>query len=67
MWIRQPFLTSEDDFGAIVVHGHTPSEKIVFRQNRICLDTGAYATNRLSCLCVDDLGVRQVPIGRPAG
>jgi serine/threonine protein phosphatase 1 len=56
-WIRGEFLNSKADFGAIIVHGHTPSENLVFRHNRIGIDTGAFATNRLSCLRIDHNGV----------
>jgi serine/threonine protein phosphatase 1 len=43
LWIREPFLSSEDDHGAFVVHGHTPtrSRKPDLRPNRLNIDTGA--------------------------
>lgn len=43
LWIREPFLTSEMDHGAFVVHGHTPTESRLpeLRPNRLNLDTGA--------------------------
>jgi serine/threonine protein phosphatase 1 len=43
LWIREPFLASEDDHGALVVHGHTPtrSGEPELRRNRLNLDTGA--------------------------
>jgi serine/threonine protein phosphatase 1 len=50
LWIREEFLTSDWDFGKIVVHGHTPVSSPDIRQNRINIDTGAFATNRLTCL-----------------
>lgn len=53
MWIRKPFLEHTGSFGAIVVHGHTPNDAPEFRPNRINLDTGAYATHRLTCLRID--------------
>lgn len=56
MWIRRPFLEHTGHFGAIVVHGHTPNAEPEFRPNRINLDTGAYATHRLSCLRIDSSG-----------
>lgn len=52
MWIRNPFLTSFADFGATIVHGHTPGQKPVFRSNRIGIDTGAYRTGILTCLLI---------------
>jgi serine/threonine protein phosphatase 1 len=48
MWIRKRFLESDDDFGVVVVHGHTVFEEPVVRHNRIGIDTGAYATGRLT-------------------
>jgi serine/threonine protein phosphatase 1 len=41
IWIRDPFLSSAADHGAVVVHGHTPGRAPVIRPNRIGLDTGA--------------------------
>lgn len=49
IWIREPFLSATDDFGKFVVHGHTPAEEPVLRSNRVGVDTGAYATGRLTC------------------
>jgi len=56
LWIRKPFLDHAGSFGAIVVHGHTPNAEPEFRPNRINLDTGAYATHRLTCLRIDSTG-----------
>lgn len=53
LWIRDDFLRSRASFGKIVVHGHTPSEDVVFRSNRIGVDTGAYMTGVLTCLVLD--------------
>ena len=50
--IREPFLSSQDDFGKVIVHGHTPALEPEFRPNRIGIDTGAYATGRLTCLAI---------------
>ena len=50
--IREPFLSSHDDFGKVIVHGHTPALEPEFRPNRICIDTGAYATGKLTCLVI---------------
>ncbi|MEJ1157517.1 metallophosphoesterase family protein [Prosthecomicrobium sp. N25] len=57
-WIRSEFLKSNHDFGHIVVHGHTPVNAVDFRANRINIDTGAYATNRLTVLRIDEAGPR---------
>jgi serine/threonine protein phosphatase 1 len=50
LWIREDFLLHEEDFGKIIVHGHTPAKEPDIRPNRINIDTGAYATGRLTCL-----------------
>ena len=60
-WIRQDFLAHRGDFGFVVVHGHTPVEDIDFRANRINIDTGAYSTNRLTVLKIDEDGPRRLP------
>ncbi len=49
-WIREPFLSSKADHGAVVVHGHTISSEPEFRRNRIGIDTGAFASGRLTAL-----------------
>ena len=54
LWIRNDFLWHEEDFGKIVVHGHTPTREPEIRPNRINIDTGAYATGRLTCLVLED-------------
>jgi serine/threonine protein phosphatase 1 len=53
--IRQPFLSSEAVFGAVVVHGHTPVPAPVVRHNRIGIDTGAAVFNGpLTCAVLED-------------
>jgi serine/threonine protein phosphatase 1 len=54
LWIRQDFLLCEDDFSKIIVHGHTPVPEPEVRPNRINIDTGAFATGRLTCLSLED-------------
>lgn len=49
-WIRDPFLACEDPHGFVVVHGHTISEAVEIRCNRIGVDTGAYRTGVLTAL-----------------
>jgi serine/threonine protein phosphatase 1 len=53
LWIREDFLLHEEDFGKIIVHGHTPNLEPEIRRNRINIDTGAYATGRLTCLVLE--------------
>ena len=58
MWIREPFLSSKQDLGLKVVHGHTIVDEPVFRFNRIGIDTGAYQSGKLTCLVAGASGVR---------
>jgi serine/threonine protein phosphatase 1 len=53
LWIRREFLESDVDFGKVVVHGHEPVEHPDIRFNRINIDTGAFATGRLTCLIIE--------------
>jgi len=55
--IRQGFLEFAGDLGYVVVHGHTPVEAPDLRKHRINIDTGAFATSRLTCLRIDCDGV----------
>lgn len=50
LWIRGEFLRSDEDFGKLVVHGHTPGDEPVVRGNRICIDTRAWQSGRLTAL-----------------
>jgi serine/threonine protein phosphatase 1 len=52
--IRQSFLASEQDFGAIVVHGHSASPAPTIKPNRIALDTGAGCGGTLTCAVFED-------------
>jgi serine/threonine protein phosphatase 1 len=58
MWIREPFLSSDRDFGLRVVHGHVIGPEPVIRANRIGLDTGAYKSGVLTCAVLDPGAVR---------
>jgi serine/threonine protein phosphatase 1 len=53
LWIRDDFLSHEGSFEKVVVHGHTPSREPAVLSNRINIDTGAYATGRLTCLVLE--------------
>jgi diadenosine tetraphosphatase ApaH/serine/threonine PP2A family protein phosphatase len=54
LWIRKDFLSYEGGFGKIIVHGHSPVSEPEFRHNRINIDTGAYATGKLTCLILEN-------------
>jgi len=49
-WIREPFLMDGSEHGFTVVHGHTISEQVEERANRIGIDTGAYRSGVLTAL-----------------
>ena len=51
--IRDPFLLFEENFPKLIVHGHTPVGDPDYRYNRINIDTGAYATGKLTSLIVE--------------
>ena len=66
--MRQPFLYSEMDFGAVVVHGHSPVKAPVVRHNRIAIDTGAVFGGKMTCLVLEGetLGFLTAdPVGEP--
>lgn len=52
-WIRQPFLDSARDHGFVVVHGHSISERVDERANRIGIDTGAYRSGILTAIAIE--------------
>jgi serine/threonine protein phosphatase 1 len=49
-WIRREFLTSEVAHSHMVVHGHSITDDVDERFNRIGIDTGAYASERLTAI-----------------
>ncbi|MEY9180591.1 metallophosphoesterase family protein [Bradyrhizobium sp. USDA 313] len=57
LWIREPFLSSDKDFGRLIVHGHTPLSSGIpdQRSNRLNIDTGAVygraLTSAIFCQC----------------
>lgn len=50
VWIREPFLSVEQDYGRLIVHGHTPVRGALpeLRRCRLNLDTGAVYGGRLT-------------------
>jgi serine/threonine protein phosphatase 1 len=63
LWIREEFLNSSEDFGKVVVHGHTPTDSPVKRTNRIGVDTGAYLTGRLTAVVLEGQSQRFLQTG----
>lgn len=52
-WIRTEFLEDSRWHGAMIVHGHTISDVVDVRPNRIGIDTGAYASGKLTAICLE--------------
>ena len=50
MWIRDEFLEHRESFGKMVVHGHSITDEVDLRPNRIGIDTGAFASGRLTAI-----------------
>ena len=55
-WIRDPFLDDSRDHGFVVVHGHTISETVEERTNRVGIDTGAYRSGVLTAMAIEGTG-----------
>lgn len=49
-WIRREFLNDNRDHGMMIVHGHSITEAVEAMPNRIGIDTGAFASGRLSAI-----------------
>jgi len=64
LWIREDFTYSGADHGKVVVHGHTISDEVEMRSNRIGIDTGAFHTGVLSCLVLEGQERRLLQTGQ---
>lgn len=49
-WIRSEFLDYRGSHGPMVVHGHTITDDVDEQPNRIGIDTGAFASGRLTAI-----------------
>lgn len=58
IWIRDEFLKSRIDYGATVIHGHTPVDAVEDHGNRIAIDTGAAYGGPLTCLVLEGAAAR---------
>jgi len=54
LWIREEFLNSTDFHGKMIVYGHSITDKPDIQLNRIGIDTGAYYSNKLTCLVLEN-------------
>lgn len=53
LWIRDEFLHSRQDFGHVVVFGHTPFKEPVLLANKVGIDTGAVFGGPLTAIALD--------------
>ena len=67
LWIREEFTRSRANFGKTVVHGHSISERPELEKNRINVDTGAFMTNRLTCVVLSGEEQRFLQTGTTTG
>ena len=67
LWIRHEFLQHQGDFGKVVVHGHTPWNRVDIQPNRINVDTGAYETGILSCVVLEGRDIRVLQTATSSG
>ena len=52
-WIRHRFLDSRANHGPLIVHGHTPVERVEHHGNRLAIDTGAAYGGPLSAVVIE--------------
>jgi len=52
-WIRKEFTEHRGDFGRMVIHGHTIVKDVDERVNRIGIDTGAFASGKLTAIGIE--------------
>lgn len=57
LWIREPFLSAPPPRGKRVVHGHSITAQPEILPARIGIDTGAYASGRLTCLVLEEANI----------
>jgi serine/threonine protein phosphatase 1 len=62
-WIRERFLDHPRPLEKMIVHGHTIADTVEFAPHRIGIDTGAYASGKLTALGLEGEQVWQVATG----
>lgn len=48
LWFRDGFAADYEEFGRVVVHGHTPRDEALVTPFRVAIDTGACVSGRLT-------------------
>ena len=59
-WVREPFLDLPEPHAHFVVHGHTITDGVDERPNRIGIDTGAYRSSCLTSLVLEGTSRRTI-------
>jgi serine/threonine protein phosphatase 1 len=67
LWIRGQFLNDRRNLPAIIVHGHSPDAEPFMDHRRIGVDTGAYATGRLTAVRLMGSGAELISVMSPNG
>lgn len=67
LWIRGQFLHDKRNLPAIIVHGHSPDAEPFIDYRRIGVDTGAYATGRLTAVRLMGSGAELISVMSPNG
>ena len=60
LWVRHEFIDAEDDFGKMVIFGHTPLTYPLIMTNKIGIDTGAVYGGKLTCVELPAVKIHQV-------
>jgi serine/threonine protein phosphatase 1 len=63
LWIRDDFMNVQGAFEKVVVHGHTSMEQASMDDNRINIDTGAYASGVLTAVRLENEERRFIQAG----
>ncbi|MCX5850152.1 MAG: metallophosphoesterase family protein [Deltaproteobacteria bacterium] len=60
LWIRYEFIDAQDDFGKMVIFGHTPFAYPLIMPNKIGIDTGVIYGGKLTCVELPAVKIHQV-------
>jgi serine/threonine protein phosphatase 1 len=66
-WSRKAFLASKRRFSHCVVHGHTPVDAPYADRRRVAVDTGAYASGRLSAARFESERIEFITVAKTGG
>jgi serine/threonine protein phosphatase 1 len=58
LWIGKEFISADHGFEKVIVHGHHAAAEPLIAKHRISVDTGAYATGRLTAAVLENTSCR---------